>query len=263
MKWSAEDYARSSSEQERWAKETLGRIQFRGDECILDVGCGDGKITAGLAGLVPRGIVLGVDQSAEMVKYAGQNYPRSRFPNLGFEQGEASLLTFNARFDLIVSFSCLHWVHDHPKALKGFHRALRPGGRLLLQFGGEGNALPIRQITGEIIRRPKWAPHFQGFVEPWRFCSAREYRSWVKDAGFEAGRIELMPKDMAHRGVEGLKAWLRTTHGIPYFARLPESLREMFLDEELRAYVARYPLDAQGNTHVPMVRLEVEAVRPA
>ena len=77
--WNAADYAANSAVQQSWARELIAKLHLRGDEHILDVGCGDGKVTAELARAVPRGSVTGTDASAEMIAFAKKLFRRPRF----------------------------------------------------------------------------------------------------------------------------------------------------------------------------------------
>jgi trans-aconitate 2-methyltransferase len=107
-KWDPSDYEKSSSAQYRWAMDLVSQLDLNGDERVLDMGCGDGKITARLASRVPKGKVLGIDLSRDMVDFAGGRYPRKTYSNLAFQWGDANKLDFNEEFDLVVSFACLH-----------------------------------------------------------------------------------------------------------------------------------------------------------
>ncbi len=96
--WDPEDYHRSSTGQQRMAMELLSGVQLSGDERILDIGCGDGKITAYIAGLVPHGSALGIDQSTDMIAFARRAFPMEEYPNLSFQMGDASRLNFREEF---------------------------------------------------------------------------------------------------------------------------------------------------------------------
>ena len=100
-------------QQQLWAQELLGKLKLRGDECLLDVGCGDGKVTAEIAAHLPRGRVVGVDLSLDMVHLAEERFAPELIPNLRFEQADASDLPFNEEFDVVFSNAVLHWVIDH------------------------------------------------------------------------------------------------------------------------------------------------------
>jgi len=257
-RWDPKVYEKSSSAQQKWAEELLSRISIRGDERILDIGCGDGKITAGVAELVPRGAVLGLDNSREMISFARDRFPPDSWPRLKFQYGDASKLEYENEFDLIVSFACLHWLQDHGPVLEGIRRSLKNDGRILIQFGGRGNAAGILDVAGELISEPKWSRYFEGFKFPYGFFGPEEYRTWLDRAGLRALRVELVPKDMIQIGREGLVSWFRATW-LPYIERVPELLQEDFINEVVDRYIRAHPLDEAGNVHVDMVRLEVEA----
>ncbi|MEX0870769.1 MAG: hypothetical protein WDZ65_03060, partial [Aquisalimonadaceae bacterium] len=131
-------------------------------------------------------------------------------------------------------------------------------GRVLFQMGGRGNAAGILDAMQTVMNAPRWRQYFQGFTQPYHFYGPEDYATWLPEAGFCPVRAELIPKDMQHQGTDGLLGWLRTTW-FPYTDRLPTALRDPFLTEALDTYIDNHPVDAQGNTHVRMVRLEVEA----
>ena len=256
--WDAADYKKHSCPQQQWARDVVRALKLAGDERILDIGCGDGKVTAELAALVPEGSVLGIDSSESMVEFAHQQFPLEHFPNLRFRWGDASRLAYRHEFDLVVSFASLHWVSDHLAVLSGIKRGLDAGGRAVLQFGGKGNAALISDVANEIATHRRWKGYFVGFTYPWFFYSVEEYAGFLKRVGLSAKRVQLIPKDMVHDGKEGLMGWLRTVF-LPYTQRLPEALREDFVAEIASTYVERRPPDENGGVHVEMVRLQVEA----
>jgi trans-aconitate methyltransferase len=260
VQWNAEEYHRNSARQEAWARQALARLSLKGTERILDIGCGDGKITASITGRLPEGSILGVDQSADMVRFARETFPPEKYPRLRFDVKNAGDLTFNEEFDVVVSFSCLHWVHDHPAVLAGIRRSLKPGGRVLLHFGGKGNAAEVLDLMHEMIELPKWRTYFSEFHRPWVFYSAEEYRPLVEAAGLHPRRVDLLAKP-ALMTLEDLKNWMRPTW-LPYLQQCPEALREEFLAEIAGRFQETHPADARGRMTLPLFRLQVEAVRP-
>jgi trans-aconitate 2-methyltransferase len=149
------------------------------------------------------------------------------------------------------------WVKDHLPVLKGIGRSLVPSGRVLLQFGGKGNAEELLTITENLIQDDKWSGYFRGFSFPYHFYGPAEYRDWLKQADLKARRVDLVPKDMVQSGKKGLEGIIRNTW-LPYTERLPEELRPEFVSEISNRYIERNPL-VEGLAHVKMVRLEVEA----
>jgi trans-aconitate methyltransferase len=258
-KWNPDDYKKSSSAQYSWAMALISELKLEGDERILDVGCGDGRVTAHLASLVPDGSVLGVDLSPEMVSFAADRHDDQA--NLSFQVGDASRLHFSEQFDLVVSFACLHWIEDQLPVLRSVQQSLVPGGRFLMQCGGRGNAARILDLTGEIINSTTWKEYFTGFSFPYHFYGPEEYRSWLVQAGILPQRVELKAKDMVHKGQAGLEGIIRNTW-LPYTQRLPVNLQVQFVREIAGRYLERYPLDEKGQAHVQMMRLEVLAEKP-
>jgi trans-aconitate methyltransferase len=253
--WNPTDYARNSSIQQTWARELIAKLKLRGDERMLDIGCGDGKVTAEIAAQIPRGSLLGIDNSPDMVGYAKASYEGG---NLRFAVADASALPFGGEFDVVFSNACLHWIYDHRPVLAGIRRALRPGGRALLQMGGKGNAAGALEVATELMASPRWHRYFEGFAFRYGFHGPSEYREWLTEAGLRPVRVELIPKTMRHDGAAGLAGWIRTTW-IPYTNAVPIEEREAFIEELVDQYLQRHPLSPEGEALVAMVRLEVEA----
>jgi trans-aconitate methyltransferase len=259
--WNPAEYARSSDTQRTWAEELLSRLNLTGNEVVLDLGCGDGKITAALAQALPAGRAVGIDSSKEMIQYAQSHYPNSDYQNLVFRLLDVRRLDYASEFNLVFSNAALHWVRDHRAVLTGAHGALRPRGQLALSFGGKGNAAAMLEVGFAIGRSLKWREYFQGLDNPYSFYSPEEYRAWLDEAGFIIKRVELIPKDMVHRGPAGLASWIRTTW-MPITSMVPEAKREDFVQDFTASYMESFPPDSEGNIHVRMVRLEVEAAKP-
>jgi trans-aconitate methyltransferase len=260
-RWDAAEYARSSTAQQGWALELIGKLALTGAETVLDIGCGDGKVTAEIARRVPAGRVIGIDSSEDMIRMSRKVFPPAVVPNLSFTRADARSLSFEGVFDIAFSNAVLHWVKDHGPVLRGVARALRNGGRLLFQMGGKGNGADVFAVAEEMTRDIRWRSFFEGFDFPWGFHGPGEYTAWCADAGLRVRRVELLPRPMTQKGVDGLAGWIRTTW-MPYTARLPEERRESFIREAAERFIALHPLDAEGNATVGMVRLEVEAEKP-
>jgi trans-aconitate methyltransferase len=260
VRWNAEEYARNSAAQQGWARELIEKLGLSGRESVLDLGCGDGKVTAEIARLLTGGSAVGVDSSEDMISLARRGFPSSRHPNLRFQPGDARALAFDAEFDVVFSNATLHWVLDHGPVLKGAAQSLRPGGRILFQMGGRGNGAEIFDVARQMTAG-EWGRYFDGFTFPWGFYGPEEYAPWCSAAGLAVRRIELLPRTMLQKGVDGLAGWIRTTW-MPYTERVPADRREAFVREASERYVQTHPPDGDGNVSVEMVRLEVDATRP-
>ena len=159
-KWNAADYAANSAAQLIWARELIAQLSLRGDEHILDVGCGDGKVTAELSCAVPKGSVTGIDASPEMIRFARKTFPPGKHPNLEFQVMDARDIRLARQFDIVFSSSVLHWVDDHPAFLRGAAACLCPGGRLVVSCGGKGNAQDVFVALRPEMRLKQWRDFF-------------------------------------------------------------------------------------------------------
>jgi trans-aconitate methyltransferase len=259
-KWNAADYAANSVVQQAWARELIARLNLRGDEHVLDVGCGDGKVSAEIAQVVPRGSVAGVDASPQMIKFARTAFPPGKFANLEFQVMDARKIRFARKFDLVFSNAALHWVDDHQAFLRGAAECLGSGGRLVVSCGGRGNAHDVFVALRPELRLKRWREFFRKMEKPYFFHSPDIYEEWLPRFGFNSAGVRLSPKDAIYDGRKGFAAWLRTTW-LPYVQRVPEDLREEFIAAVSDRYLARHPPDAAGGVHVRMVRLEIDAVK--
>jgi len=259
--WNADEYARSSAVQQQWAEELIRKLCLGPDERVLDIGCGDGKVTAALARQVPEGRVVGLDSSERMIEFAQRAFPPEDCPNLSFQAGDARDLPFRGEFDVVFSNAALHWVVDHEPVVRGIAAALAPGGRVLLQMGGRGNAAGVVAAVESLMQAAEWRDLFTGFEFPYGFHGPDQYRGWLAEAGLTTQRLELVPKYMVHAGRQQMAGWIRTTW-LPYLQRVPEDRRPRFVEQLLDAYAAAHPPDMDGALHLDMVRLEVEATRP-
>ncbi len=259
--WNAVDYSKNSSNQYEWAKELVPKLNLKGDEALLDIGCGDGKVTALLASYLPHGRIVGVDSSQEMIALARKSFPHCNHPNMSFLRMDARELTFRQQFDVAFSNAALHWIIDHQAVLAGVSESLDNPGRLLFQMAGKGNAQGILAVIEELISEDDCKPYFKNFSFPYGFYGPEEYREWLHDAGFVTERTDLFPKDMRFDGKEGLAGWIRTTW-LPFTERVPAQLRDAFIEEIANRYIAAYPPDPAGIIHVNMMRLEVQGTKP-
>jgi trans-aconitate methyltransferase len=256
--WNPADYAANSAQQQQWARELIARLKLRGDERLLDVGCGDGKVTAEIARALPRGFAAGIDASPAMIEFARKTFPSDRISNLSFQVMDARKIRFEQPFDFVFSNAALHWVSDHGEFLRGASACLRSGGRLVVSCGGKGNAQDIFLALRPEMRRERWRSFFRKMETPYFFYAPGDYEQWLPKHSFKAGRVQLAPKDATYDGREGFAAVLRTTW-LPYTQRVPEELREEFIAAVVDRYVANHPPDEHGRIHVRMVRLEIEA----
>jgi ubiquinone/menaquinone biosynthesis C-methylase UbiE len=256
-KWNAADYNRNSQNQYRWGMELIRQSRVKPGEKVLDLGCGDGKITAVIASIAGKWNVTGVDASKKMIKFAKSNFP----DGIEFIAEKGENIDFLREFDLIFSNACLHWIADQDRVIKGVYRALKPGGRIFFQMGGKGNAGVMNMIVDDMIKKREWSKYFKNFVPPYHFHSAAGYRKFLKTAGLKPVKIVLMPKMAKHDAGSGLAGWMRTTW-FPYTNKIPLKLRDKFISQAVDSFIKSTRQCRKKEIDMKMIRLQVEAVKP-
>jgi trans-aconitate 2-methyltransferase len=224
--WDGRSYDRVSAPMEALGREVLGRMQLRGDEVVLDAGCGSGRITQALLERLPRGRVLAVDASPSMVQAA-----RERLGDAA-EVRLVDLLELELEdpVDAVISTATFHWIADHDRLFRRMRAVLRPGGQLVAQCGGEGNIDVLRSRASSVLKRDPYADHFRNWRPPWNYAAAEQTRERLLDAGFAAASCWLEP---APKQPQQPREFLATIVLGPHLQRLPEVLREPFMDEVL------------------------------
>ena len=182
--WNSSVYHRLSAPQVSWGKKVLSRLRLRGDELVLDAGCGTGRLTAELLEALPRGKVVGIDLSQNMLNSAREHLAAQFGTRVALVSCDLLHLPFDRAFDGIVSTAAFHWVLDHDRLFAGLHRALVPGGWLEAQCGGGPNIARLRGRANALAATPKFAPFFAGFHEPWLFEDAEGAAATLRRAGF-------------------------------------------------------------------------------
>jgi trans-aconitate methyltransferase len=260
--WHASDYARQSSLQQAMAEEQLARLTLSGSERVLDVGCGDGKITAEIAARVPRGSVLGVDPSRDMIAFASGRFGPPAHPNLRFEVADARRLPYRDEFDLVVSSNALHWVPEQDAALGSIRAALKPTGRALLRMVPAGQRESLEDVIEEVRQRPRWATYFALFQKPYVHFMPEEYRTLAERAGLRVTRLHVDDKTWDFETREAFVAFARATF-VEWTQRLPETEWDAFITDVLDSYHSVAATGPQDANRFKFYQMEVELVPAA
>lgn len=248
--WEASAYDRLADPQEEWAREVVARLALSGDETVLDAGCGSGRITRQLLDELPGGRVIGVDGSRAMIEKARTAIGAD--PRVTLQVSDLLELDLDAAVDAIFSNAAFHWVPNHGRLFQRLYAALRPGGRMEAQCGGEGNVAEWERAVGALTGDERFAPYFRDMTSPWNFASVGDTEVRLKRAGFEVGRVWLEPKRVVP---EEPREFLRVV-GLPrHLAELPAELHDPFVDAVLGSMPR--PLELH------YVRLNISARRPA
>lgn len=247
-------YEQASSHQKEWGARVIAELSLRGDECVLDLGCGDGALTRMIAEQLPEGRVLGIDASRGMIDAA---MPKAT-SGLEFRLMNIDELDFEEEFDLVFSNAALHWVKDHRKLLQNVRRALRPGGRVRFDFAGEGNCINFFSVIREAIALDRFADAFNGFEWPWYMPSVEACTTLAEGSGLRNARVWSGNADRFFPDREGMIRWIDQPSIVPFLYRLPENLREPFRDYVVERMVAR-TLQADGTCFETFRRINLAA----
>ncbi len=170
--WNAAEYHRLSAPQFHWGQRVLSQLQLRGDECLLDAGCGTGKLTRLLLEKLSHGRVIGLDVSRNMVQHAQENLAPDFGHRVGFVASDLVALPFQNCFDGIFSTASFHWVLDHDVLCRNLYQSLRPGGWLHAQCGGGSNLAKLRQRVRDLSETSEFSEWLGNYREPWFFSDA-------------------------------------------------------------------------------------------
>ena len=218
--WNANLYDAKHDFVWKYGSDVVSLLDPRAGECILDLGCGTGHLTARISEFGAQ--VTGVDRSAEMVAAA-----RLAYPNLKFEISDARKLQFRDEFDAVFSNATLHWIHEPELVLQGIWKALRTGGRFVAELGGKGNIRAMQDaFDAALVDLGAANP---GEVQPWYYPSVSEYSMLAEKAGFEVRLIKLFDRPtVLADGPAGMRNWI-IMFGADYLTKAGESRREEFL----------------------------------
>ncbi len=233
--WNASNYYRQSSLQQVMADEQLGLLTLQGSERVLDIGCGDGKVTAQIAARVPGGSVLGVDPSHNMIAFASSHFGPLARANLRFEVADVLCLPYRNDFDLVVSFNALHWVPAQDVALHFICAALKPEGRAVLRFVPAGERKSIEDVCEEVRQSVRWSGYFEGFQKPYVHTTPEAYRTLAEQNGFRVVTLQTKTEAWDFKTRDTFMAFCETTF-VAWTQFLPEADRQAFVTDVLDRY---------------------------
>lgn len=252
----ASGYHINSSLQATSAKAAIQAIPWTGHERVLDVGCGDGKITAWIAEQFSDGLVTGVDVSDSMIQFASNHYVSD---NLTFFKGDASSLQFNEEFDVALSFSTLHWVLDQEGALKSIYNALVSGGRAYILTYGKA-PMNLSKLSENLIYSEQWASYFPDYTPQRVYYTPEEYAALLQNAGFSNIELTAERSQTIYFNRTALAGFVSPL--LNFIRHLPENLRLQFLEEVVDQIVALAEPTKDGSIVFEVLALNVSVQRP-
>jgi trans-aconitate 2-methyltransferase len=178
--WNADSYERVSAPLEAMGRDVLDRLDLRGDERVLDAGCGTGRVTAALVERLPRGEVVGVDGSPAMIEQARERLGEG----VDLRVADLPELRLEKPVDAILSTATFHWIADHDKLFARLIELLNPGGRLAAQCGGAGNIAAVETALRSVAAREPYAEALANWDGPWNFASPQETAARLRRLGW-------------------------------------------------------------------------------
>jgi len=240
--WNAALYHQISAPQVGWGKKVLARVSLRGDETVLDAGCGTGRLTRDLLEALPRGHVVGLDLSRNMIEAARAYLEPDFRGRVEFICGDILQVPFEEKFDGIFSTASFHWVIDHDRLFQRLHRALRPGGWLCAQCGGGRNIARLLARVETLIAAKPYAEHLVGYRFPWQFSDAETAATRLRSAGFEQIETSLEEAPTQFDTAPEFQCFVESVILHRHLERIPTpELRQNFLAELTRLASGDHP----------------------
>lgn len=251
MYWNAHDYYENSQAQIKWAIDFIKRMDLNGVQSLLDVGCGDGKITYYLKQEYPHISIAGVDKSPEMIALA-----KDLHPQIDFRVDDAQSLHFPNPVNAIVSFSCFHWISQPLQALQAFSNKLLQNGKLYILCAPQ---VPnnMKSILDHVRSSEQWSPYFKHFHDPMHVVNLEEAKSMLSQAGLHSKRMELVRIPVEFATKEQFKHWIKAWASP--IRVLDSSLHDPFMEDVFKRYLHIHPQQQQDPILYHDLILEIEA----
>ncbi len=217
-------YEKASIFQQEWGNKLISELNLKGNENILDLGCGNGLLTAKLARLVPNGNVIGVDASEGMIEVAKEKEGN----NLKFKLMDLNEINLNRQFDFIFSNATLHWIKNHKQLWTNIHKLLNTNGFVRFNFAADGNNSHFIKVIRETIVFEEYKKYFSEFQWPWYMPSVDEYENILKDFAFSELNVWEEDADRFFPDKEAVKRWVDQPGIVPFLEYIPEDKKELF-----------------------------------
>jgi trans-aconitate 2-methyltransferase len=249
-------YRKASKHQKEWGLKIISEFNFRGNESILDLGCGDGILTRQLSGLVPDGKTVGIDASEGMIKAAKE----LETDRLSFMKLNIDSINFTGEFDLIFSNATLHWVRDHKKLLANCHRALKENGIIRFNFAGDGNCSNFYEVIKEVMGNKNYKKYFLSFEWPWFMPAVEEYKSLVVSSDFKDIEVWDENADRYFVNKDEIAKWIDQPSIVPFLKLIDDEDKEVFRNEVVRRMIDKTE-KPDGRCFETFRRINVRAVK--
>lgn len=229
--WNAASYHRVANPHVDWGEAVVNRLPLRGDETVIDAGCGTGRLTERLLERLPNGHVIAIDQSANMLAVAKSHLGPRFGEAVSFARRDLLALELDQVADFIFSTATFHWITDHDALFAALYGALRPGGWLIAQCGGGPNIEEVTARALALLREDPYAAHAGSWNGPWHFAWADATEAALQRAGFTGVSAEVIHAPVTMPDAASYREFLGTVVLGTHLERLPgDQLRSSFLD---------------------------------
>jgi trans-aconitate 2-methyltransferase len=229
--WDSASYHRISEPQFAWGIKLIENLSLRGDETVLDAGCGSGKLTAELLKRLPKGRVIAVDLSENMVTGAREFLKPQFGERVVCMHSDLCELMLEKTADGVFSAATFHWVSDRGKMFERLCAALKPGGWLVAQAGGGRNLQHFWRVADTVVRREPFAEHLTGFKRQQDYLDPETTRRQMEAAGFSEIEVSLQDAPVQFPDAVGFCEFIKTVNFRNHIEKLPAELRERLLNE--------------------------------
>lgn len=255
--WNAEVYERIGTPMRGWAQQVIDDLALRGDETVLDAGCGSGSVTLDLLEKLPNGRIYAVDSSPEMIAKLKETLAERGIEKVVAIEASLTDFTLPEPVDVVFSNAVFHWIPDDDGLFGCLFRATKPGGRLRAQCGGAGNIERLRQVTHTVEKREPYAAHFPEETDFRKYRTPGQVQEAMERNGWQDVRASLFEAPVTFPDHDAAALYLRTIILQAQARALPDELgQQFFLDviaETERRFGAPFVAD--------YVRLDIWAKR--
>jgi len=257
--WNAEVYDRIGTPMRRWARALMDDLHLRGDETVLDAGCGSGSVTLELASRLPRGRVIAVDSSPQMIEALSRRVAEAGVANVQPLVADLTEFALSEPVDVVFSNAVFHWIPDDAGLFGSLLRATKPGGRLRAQCGGHGNLSRLFAAAEEVRARPEFRDAFRERRDTRRLRTTEEASAALSAAGWTDVRAETWATPVTFERREDACEYLRTIILRPDVAALAPADPSPYVEAVVEACIRRYGEPCTAD----YVRLDLWARKPA
>lgn len=241
--WEPQKYYDLSIAQKKASEELINLLEINENDHIIDIGCGDGNITAKLSKIASLGFVLGIDISKEMISYASRKYTLSEYNNLTFKKQDAQYIKYKNQFNIVFSSFTLQWIKDKNTFFKHSYKSLKNNGYIAI-------TMPLcispelKKSVNNTISMKQWKKFFIGFQPPWHFCKSSEVKNLLRDNGFNLKYCYSYIQNVIFPSKEAFEKYVMLW--FCYTNYIPNQLKKSFLKEVFDRYFDMLPVTSEG-----------------